>query len=89
MQDLTLAAISVIALATTVALGVMLLDRRAPIGPVRLVLGLVPAAIGAFVVLVLKVDLVPDGLDDDFIRLFVVAVTVAAVVGTWYRVLRT
>lgn len=89
MQQLTLAAISVIALATTVALGVMLLGRRARVGPLRLVLGLVPGAIGAFVVLVLEVDLVPDGLDDDFIRLFVVAVTVAAVVGTWYRALRT
>lgn len=89
MQSLTLAAISVIAILTTAVGGVMLLDRHAPIGPVRLVLGLVPAAIGAFVVLVLNVDLIPDGPDEVVIRLVVIGVTVVAVVGTWYRAIRT
>lgn len=88
VQTLSLAAISVIALGAAVALGLRFLDARAPSVPSRVVLGLVPAAIGAFVVLVLNVDLVPDGPDDAFIRVFVVAVTVAAVAITWYRALR-
>jgi len=89
MQLLSLAAISLIALGTTVFLGLRLLDRHVPIVPAMVLLGLAPAAVGAFVVLVLKVDLVPDGPDEVFIRVFVVAVTVAAVAITWYRALRT
>jgi uncharacterized membrane protein YeaQ/YmgE (transglycosylase-associated protein family) len=89
VQTLSLAAISVIAFGAAVALWLRLMDRRAPVIPVRVALGVVPALVGAFVVLVLKVDLVPDGPDEVFIRLFVVAVTVAAVVITWYRALRT
>ena len=54
----------------------------------QLALGLGVGLLGAFLVLVSRIDLVPDGPEDGLERLAVVGVTIALVIGTWYRVAR-
>lgn len=64
------------------------LERRGRITPLQLLLGVALGLIGAFVVLVERVDLIPDGPDDAFQRIFVIVVTVLVVLGTWWRIAR-
>jgi len=75
------------ALAAITVAGVVL-ERRGRITPLQLLLGVALGLIGAFVVLVERIDLVPDGPDDTLQRLFVIGVTLLAVLGTWYRIAR-
>ena len=59
-------------------------DRRWP----RLLLGLVPGVIGAILILVPNVDLVPDEIETDLWIAAVVVVSTVAVFGTVYRLAR-
>lgn len=88
MQNLTVAMIALLAAAAAVAITVAVLDRRGRRVTVQIALGLALGLVGAFVILVSRVDLIPDQPEDLLQRLFVVALTVIAVVGTWYRIAR-
>lgn len=80
--------IALLAAAAAVAITVAVLDRRGRRVTVQIALGLALGLVGAFVILVSRVDLIPDQPEDLLQRLFVVALTVIAVVGTWYRIAR-
>lgn len=88
VQNLTLAMIGLIAASVAVTAAVAVLERRGRITRVQTALGLAIGLLGAFMVLVSRVDLVPDGPEELLQRLFVVAVTGIAVVGTWVRIAR-
>jgi hypothetical protein len=88
VQNLTVAMIALLAAAAAVAITVAVLDRRGRRVTVQIALGLALGLVGAFVILVSRVDLIPDQPEDLLQRLFVVALTVIAVVGTWYRIAR-
>lgn len=89
MQNLILGAITLGATLIAVVTTVAVLDRRGRITPIQIALGLGAGAVGAFLVLVSRTDLVPDGPEDGIERLFVIGVTLIAVIGTWYRIART
>ncbi|MGH2475973.1 MAG: hypothetical protein ACRDIL_11990 [Candidatus Limnocylindrales bacterium] len=89
MQNLILGAIVFGAVLGAVALTVTFLDRRGKITPLQIGLGLGVGLVGAFIVLVTRTDLIPDGPEDGLERVFVIAVTAVAVIGTWYRIART
>lgn len=88
MQNLTLVMIALIAVTVAVTAAVALLERRGRITRVQTVLGLGIGLLGAFAVLVPRVDLVPDGPEELLQQLFVVGVTGLAIVGTWVRIAR-
>jgi hypothetical protein len=88
VQNLTLVMIGLIAGTVAVTAAVALLERRGRITRVQTVLGLAIGLLGAFAVLVSRVDLVPDGPEELLQRLFVVGVTGLAIVGTWVRIAR-
>ena len=88
MQNLTLVMIALIVGTVAVVATVVVLERRGRITPLQVLLGLAIGAVGAFFVLVSRIDLVPDGPEDGLQRLFVVLVTIGAVLGTWYRIAR-
>ena len=88
MQNLAIGGIVLGFVVVAIILAIAVLDRRGRIRNLQLLLGLGIGLVGAFLVLVLRVDLVPDSADDGIERLIVIAVTVAAVLGTWYRIAR-
>ena len=88
MQNLTLTMLALIAGTLAIILAVFVLDRRGRIGSLQISLGLLIGVVGAFIVLVSRVDLVPDGPEDGLQRLFVIVVTVGAILGTWFRIAR-
>lgn len=88
MQNLTVVMIALLAAAAAVAITVAVLDRRGRRAPVQIALGLALGLVGAFVILVTRVDLVPDEPEGLLQRLFVIGLTALAVVGTWYRIAR-
>jgi zinc transporter ZupT len=88
VQNLTLVMIALIVGTVAVVATVVVLERRGRITPLQVMLGLAIGAVGAFFVLVSRIDLVPDGPEDGLQRLFVVLVTIGAVLGTWYRIAR-
>jgi hypothetical protein len=88
VQNLTLVMIALIVGTSAVVATVVVLERRGRITPLQVMLGLAIGAVGAFFVLVSRIDLVPDGPEDGLQRLFVVLVTIGAVLGTWYRIAR-
>lgn len=88
MQNLAIGGIVLGFVVAAIILAIAVLDRRGRIRNLQLLLGLGVGIVGAFLVLVLRVDLVPDTADDGIERLIVIAVTVAAVLGTWYRIAR-
>lgn len=89
MQNLVLGAIALISGILAVIGAVAVLDRRGRIAPLQVVLGLGAGLLGAFLVLVLRTDLIPDNPGDVLERVLVIVVTAAAIVGTWYRIART
>jgi drug/metabolite transporter (DMT)-like permease len=80
--------IALLAAAAAVAITVAVLDRRGRRATVQIALGLALGLVGAFVILVSRVDLIPDEPEELLQRLFVVGLTAVAVVGTWYRIAR-
>ena len=88
VQNLTLTMVALLAGSAAVITAVFVLDRRGRITPLQILLGLMIGVAGAFIVLVSRVDLVPDGPEDGLQRLFVVVVTIGAILGTWYRIAR-
>lgn len=88
MQNLAIGGIVLGFVVVAIILTIAVLDRRGRIRNLQLLLGLSVGIVGAFLVLVLRVDLFPDSADDGIERLIVIAVTVAAVLGTWYRIAR-
>lgn len=88
MQNLAIGGIVFGFLVVAVILAIAILDRRGRIRNLQLLLGIGVGLLGAFLVLVFRADLVPDTADDGVERLIVIAVTVAAVLGTWYRIAR-
>jgi hypothetical protein len=89
VQNLIIGAIAFGAALVAVVFTVSFLDRRGRMTPLQIALGLGVGLVGAFVVLVTRTDLIPDGPEDGLERVFVIAVTVVAVIGTWYRIART
>jgi len=88
VQNLVLGAISLIFIVVAVVVAVTVLRRRGRITWLQISLGIGVGLLGAFLVLVSNTDLIPDGPEDGLERLVVIAVTVAAVLGTWYRIVR-
>ena len=88
MQDLALGAIVIVFLVAAVGGTMAVLERRGRRRPLQLALGSGVGLLGAFLVLVSRIDLFPDGPEDVVERLAVLGVTIALVIGTWYRVAR-
>lgn len=88
MQTLVLAAIVLAFTVFAILVTVPLLDRRGRITWLQVALGIGVGLVGAFLVLVSRVDLIPDDPEETVERVIVIAVTVVAVVGTWYRIAR-
>lgn len=83
----------VIMLVALVGLGAVagalaIMERRGRITRMQIVIGAVVGLIAAFAILVARVDLIEDGSDDLLQRLFAVALTAAAVIGSLYRIVR-
>jgi hypothetical protein len=88
LQNLVLGAISGIAVIIAVITAVTVLRRRGRITWLQVALGVGVGLLGAFLVLTSTMDLIPDEPEDSLERIVVIAVTVVAVVGTWYRMAR-
>lgn len=88
MQDLVLGAIAFMFAVLAIMVAVTVLDRRGRITWLQVALGIGVGLVGAFLVLISRTDLIPDGPEDGLERAIVIAVTVVAVVGTWYRIAR-
>ena len=88
VQNLILGAIALISGILAVVGAVAVLDRRGRVAPLQVALGLGIGLLGAFLVLVSRTDLIPDDPGDGLERVFVIAVTIAVIVGTWYRIAR-
>jgi hypothetical protein len=66
-----------------------LLDRPSTAHPVwRLLIGIVPAAIGVTLVLIDRLDLIPDQLERPLWVVVVIVISGALVLGTSYRLAR-
>lgn len=88
MQNLVLGAALMIFVILLIVWAAAVLDRRGRVPRLQVAIGLGVGLVGAFLVLVARVDLIPDGPEDTIERLAIIAVTVAAVLGTWYRIAR-
>lgn len=88
MQNLVLGAITLVAAVLAVIAAVAIIERRGPMTRLQVALGLGIGLFGAFLVLVSRTDLVPDGPETGLEQVAVIAVTVAAVLGTLYRISR-
>lgn len=65
------------------------LDRKAAEHPIgRVLLGVIPAVIGVMLVLIERLDLVPDDLERPLWVIAVVLISSALVLGTSYRLAR-
>jgi len=88
VQNLVLGAISGVVIVLVIVAAVTLLGRRGRITWLQVAIGIGIGLLGAFLVLTSQTDLIPDAPEDSLERVAVIAVTVAAVVGTWYRIAR-
>jgi hypothetical protein len=88
LQNLVLGAISGIAIILVVIGAITVLRRRGRLTWMQVALGIGVGLLGAFLVLVSQTDLIPDEPQDLLQRLAVIAVTVVAVLGTWFRIVR-
>ena len=86
MQNLELWVLLALAVATVVAIATRL-ARHAPLSPAAVAAGLGVAAggLGAIVVLVLRLDLVPDDYEGIVLPGLAIAVTAALLAVTWRR----
>jgi hypothetical protein len=88
VQTLVLGAIVLCFTILAILVTVPILDRRGRITWLQVALGIGVGLVGAFLVLVSRTDLIPDDPEDGLERLIVIAVTIVAVLGTWYRIAR-
>jgi hypothetical protein len=88
LQNLVLGAISGIVVIIAVVAAVRALSGRGRTTWLQVAIGLGIGCLGAFLALTSQVDLVPDGPEDALERIVIIAVTIVAVVGTWYRMAR-
>ena len=89
MQDLELILLSAGILIAVAYVGAELIRRGAADHPVgRLVLGVVPAVIAVSVILIHRLDVVPDDLEQPLWIVAVVLISVGLIVGTSYRLAR-
>jgi len=88
VQNLVLGAIVGIGVIVLVVGAVFISGRRGRIHWLQASIGIGIGLLGALLVLIQRTDLIPDGPEDGIERFAVIAVTVAAVVGTWYRIAR-
>lgn len=89
MQGIELVLITVGIFVAVAHIATQLLDRPATAHPVwRLLIGIVPAAIGVTLVLIERMDLVPDELERPLWVVVVVLISGALVLGTSYRLAR-
>lgn len=86
----TLVVGAILAIFTTMAImsASAVLARRGSTPLLQVGLGLGVGLIGAFLVLVERTDLIPDGTEDGLERMAVIFVTVVAVVAFWVRLVR-
>jgi hypothetical protein len=88
LQNLVLGAISGVVVIIAVVAAVTVLRRRGRITWLQVAVGLGAGLLGAFLVLTSTLDLIPDDPEESLERIVVIAVTVVAVLGTWYRIAR-
>jgi len=88
VQNLVLGAISGVVIVLVVVAAVTLLVHRGRITGLQVAIGIGIGLLGALLVLTAQTDLIADAPEDCLQRVAVIAVTVAAVVGTWYRIAR-
>lgn len=89
MQDLELILLSAGILIAVAYLGAELIRRGAADHPVgRLALGVVPAVIAVTVILINRLDVIPDDLEQPLWIVAVVLVSVGLIIGTSYRLAR-
>lgn len=80
--------IALITATAAVLVTVAVLERRGRHATMQIALGLGLGLIAAALMLVTRMDLVPDTSEGALERIFVIAVTATAVVGTWWRLAR-
>jgi hypothetical protein len=86
VQDLELILLSVGILVIVAYVAAQFIRRGAAEHPVgRLMLGVVPAVIAVTVILINRLDLIPDDLEQPLWIVAVVLVTLGLIVGTSYR----
>ena len=88
VQGLVLGAITGVAVILAVVGAVTVLGRRGRITWLQVALGIGVGLLGALLILISRTDLFPDEPEDSLERIAVIAVTVAAIIGTWYRIAR-
>jgi hypothetical protein len=88
VQNLVLGAISGVVVILVVLATVAILNRSGRITWLQVAVGIGVGLLGAFVVLTSRMDLIPDVPEDSLERIAVIAVTVVAIIGTWYRIAR-
>jgi multisubunit Na+/H+ antiporter MnhB subunit len=88
VQSLVLGAITAVAVILVVMGSARLLRRRGRITGLQVAVGIGVGLLGALLVLVMRTDLIPDRPEDFIERAAIIAVTIVAVVGTWYRIAR-
>ena len=88
MQNLVLGAISGVVVIVVVVATVTILNRSGRITWLQVAVGIGIGLLGAFLVLISRMDLIPDAPEDSLERIAIIAVTVVAVIGTWYRIAR-
>ena len=89
MQDLELILLSAGILIAVAYVGAELIRRGAADHPVgRLALGVVPAVIAVTVILIHRLDVIPDDLEQPLWIVAVVLISVGLIIGTSYRLAR-
>ena len=89
MQDLELILLSVGILIAVAYVGAELIRRGAADHPIgRLALGVVPAVIAVTVILIHRLDVIPDDIEQPLWIVAVVLISVGLIIGTSYRLAR-
>lgn len=89
MQDLELILLSAGILIAVAYVGAELIRRGAADHPVgRLALGVVPAVIAVTVILIHRLDVIPDDIEQPLWIVAVVLISVGLIIGTSYRLAR-
>ncbi len=65
-----------------------IMSRKGQVNRLQVALGIAAGLVAAFAALVVQVDLLPDGPDDALEGIFVVGMTMVAVIVSWYRIAR-
>jgi hypothetical protein len=88
VQNLVLGAIAGVVVIVVVLATLTILNRSGRITWLQVAVGIGIGLLGAFLVLISRTDLIPDVPEDSLERIAIIAVTVVAVIGTWYRIAR-